>query len=205
MKSNVCKIEKGTKDLDTILKESEKVAVYNELTHKQMLQLRLICEEIDGMLPNIIDDFNGDFWIDFEDGVCKVNVSIRFDEFTAEKKEGLVAIAKNKKNASVSGIVGRIRSALENVFLENDSFGGGDMSLESRYFVTQYYDSMDHYSSMDYACLWSLEQYRSTVKKEEKTEAWDELEKSVIASVADDVIVGVKGKRADIIVVKKFA
>ena len=41
-------------------------------------------------------------------------------------------------------------------------------------------------------------------KKEEKTAAWDELEKSVIASVADDVIVGVKGKHADIIVVKKF-
>ena len=41
-------------------------------------------------------------------------------------------------------------------------------------------------------------------KKEENTAAWDELEKSVIASVADDVIVGVKGKHADIIVVKKF-
>ena len=126
MKSNVCKIENGTKDLDAILRESEKVAVYNDLTHKQTLQLRLICEEIDGMLPNIIDDFSGDFWIDFEDGVCKVNVSLRFEEFTAKKKE-------------------------------------------------------------------------------EKTEKWDELEKSVIASVADDVIVGVKGKRADIIIVKKFA
>ena len=205
MKSNVCKIENGIKDLDLILRESEKVAVYNGLTHKQTLQLRLICEEIDGMLPNIIEDFSGDFWIDFEDGVCKVNVSIQFDEFNAEKKEGLVAIAKNKKNAAAVGIVGKIRSALENVFLVNDSLGGGDMSLESRYFITEYYDSMEHYSGMDYACLWSLEQYRSTVKEEEKTEAWDELEKSVIASVADDVIVGVKGKRADIIVVKKFA
>ena len=204
MKSNVCKIDNGTKDLDAILKESEKVAVYNELTHKQNLQLRLICEEIDGMLPNIIDDFNGDFWIDFEDGVCKVNVSIRFDEFTAEKKEGLVAIAKNKKNAAAVGIVGKIRSALEEVFLQDDTYVGGGMSLESRYFVTEYYDSMDYYSGMDYACFWSLENYRSTVKKEEKTEEWDELEKSVLASVADDVIVGVKGKRADIIVVKKF-
>ena len=89
MKSNVCKIENGIKDLDLILRESEKVAVYNGLTHKQTLQLRLICEEIDGMLPNIIEDFSGDFWIDFEDGVCKVNVSIQFDEFNAEKKEGL--------------------------------------------------------------------------------------------------------------------
>ena len=54
MKSNVCKIANGTKDLDAILKESEKVAAYNELTHKQTLQLRLICKEIDGMLLDII-------------------------------------------------------------------------------------------------------------------------------------------------------
>lgn len=205
MKSNVCKIENGTNDLDAILKESEKVAVYNELTHKQTLQLRLMCEEIDGMLPNIIENFSGDFWIDFEEGICKVNLSIRFDEFTAEKKEGLVAIAKNKKNAAAVGIVGKIRSALEDVFLGEDSIGYGDAALDSRCFVTDYYGGMDHYFGMDYARLWSLEQYRSTVQKEEKEEAWDELEKSVIASVADDVIVGVKGKRADIIVVKKFA
>ena len=198
MKSNVCKIDNGTKDLDAILKESEKVAVYNELTHKQTLQLRLICEEIDGMLPNIVDNFKGDFWIEFDEGVCKVNISLCFEDFTAEKKEELVKIAKNKKNASATGIVGKIRSAIENVFLEGDAFGG-DMSVESRYFLTEYYDRMD------YSCLWSLEQYINTVKKDAKSEAWDELEKSVIASVADDVIVGVKGKQADITIVKKFA
>lgn len=198
MKSNVCKIDNGTKDLDAILKESEKVAVYNELTHKQTLQLRLICEEIDGMLPNIVDNFKGDFWIEFDEGICKVNISLCFEDFTAEKKEELVKIAKNKKNASATGIVGKIRSAIENVFLEGDAFGG-DMSVESRYFLTEYYDRMD------YSCLWSLEQYINTVKKDAKSEAWDELEKSVIASVADDIIVGVKGKQADIVVVKKFA
>ena len=205
MKSNICKIENGTKDLEAILKESEKVAVYNELTHKQALQLRLICEEIDGMLPNIINDFSGDFWIDFENGVCKVNISLKFDEFTAEKKAGLVAIAKNKKNAATVGIVGKIRSALENAFLDEESFGSTEMMLESRYFAMECYSGMDCFAGNDYACLWSLEQYRSNVKNEKKTEAWDELEKSVLASVADDVIVGVKGKRADIVVVKKFA
>ena len=126
-----------------ILKEGEKVAVYNELTPKQTLQLRLICEEIDGMLPNIIDEFSGDFWIDFEDGVCKVNVSIRFDEFSAEKKEGLIAIAKSKKNAATVGIVGKIRSALEDAFLGEGSFRG-DASLESRCFMTEYYNGLDH-------------------------------------------------------------
>ena len=199
MQSNVCKIENGTKDLAAILKESEKVAVYNELTHKQTLQLRLICEEVDGMLPNIVDSFNGDFWIDFENGVCKVNVSIRLSDFNSGKKEKLVGIARNKKNAAAVGIVGKIRSAVENIFFDEDAMLGFEMSAENYYFATEYHDYTD------YSYLWSLEQYRSTVKKEERAEAWDELEKSVIASVADDVIVGVKGKQAEIIIVKKFA
>ena len=76
MKSNICKIEKGSLDLEAILKESEKVAVYNELTDGQASQLRLLCEEVDGMLPNIIDEFCGDFWIDFNDGVCKINILV---------------------------------------------------------------------------------------------------------------------------------
>ena len=199
MKSNVCKIENGTKDLAAILKESEKVAVYNELTHKQTLQLRLICEEIDGMLPNIIDAFNGDLWFEFEDGVCKVKISLRFDEFTAEKKEELVGIAKNKKNASAVGIVGKIRSAIENVFLDETSARMFSVSASSMYMSTDYHDRVD------YSYIWKLEDYRNNARSAEKTEDWDELEKSVLANVADDVVVGVKGKQADIVIVKNFA
>jgi hypothetical protein len=200
MKSNVCRIENGTRDLTAILVESERVAEYNGLTHKQALQLRLLCEEIDGMLPHIIDDFDGELWIEFENGVCKVNVSIEFKEFTSKKKEELISIAKNKKNAAAVGIVGKIRSAVENYFMDADNLQTYPMALESYQMGMEYCSSADYYSY-----IWGLKQYRSTVKKEEKTEAWDELEKSVIASVADDVIVGVKGRKADIIIVKKFA
>ena len=199
MRSNVCKIDNGTKDLAAILKESEKVAVYNELTHKQSLQLRLLCEEIDGMLPNIIDDFSGDLWIEFEEGVCKVNVSLRFKEFSAEKKNELVAVAKNQKNAAAVGIVGKIRSAIENVFLDVDNYQGFEVASGSYYLSTQYSERLD------YTSLWTLDQYRNQINSDKQKDAWDELEKSVLASVADDVIIGVKGKRADIIIVKKFA
>lgn len=199
MKSNVCTINKGTKDLDAILRESEKVAVYNELTHKQALQLRLICEEMDGMLPNIIDEFDGDFWIEFENGVCKVNASIEFDEFSKEKKQNLINFSKDKKNVAAVGITGKIRSVVENLFMDEENLH--TYAMFSRTFVA----ATGGADSADYNYYWSLEQYKQNVEKEKQAEAWDELEKSVIASVADDVIVGVKGKRADIIVVKKFA
>ena len=199
MRSNVCTIEKGTRDLAEILKESERVAEYNRLSHKQALQLRLLCEEIDGMLPNLIDDFDGELWIDFDDGVCKVTVSIRIPEFNTDKKEGLIGIAKNKKNAAAVGIVGKIRDSIENFFMDEDRMEALALSTNSVGLGTGYSDGVD------YAYLWRLEEYRKSVKKEEQAEAWDELEKSVIASVADDVIVGVKGKQANITIIKKFA
>lgn len=198
MKSSVCKIEKGTRDLAEILKESERVAVYNGLSHKQTLQLRLLCEEIDGMLPNVIDDFEGEFWIDFEDGVCKVNVSIQIPELNTDKKEALICIAKSRKNAAAVGIVGKIRNAIENFFLDEERMETLALSAESFGLAHGYSEGVN------YAYLWRLEEYRNSVQKEAQAEAWDELEKSVIASVADDVIVGVKGKCAEIVVVKKF-
>ena len=199
MKSNVCKIDNGTKDLAAILKESEKVAEYVGLTHKQALQLRLLCEEVDGMLPNLIDDFEGSLYIEYNEGVCKVNVSIKIPEFNTEKKEELISIAKNGKNAAAVGIVGKIRNAIENFFLAEETQGAFDIAASGYHLSTGYSEGVD------YAYIWSLTQYRNSVKPEEKSEEWDELEKSVIASVADDVIVGVKGKRADIVIVKKFA
>ena len=199
MKSNVCKIEKGNKDLEAILKESENVALYNGFNHKQTMQLRLICEEIDGMLPNIVDDFDGDFWIEYEDGVCKVNLSVKIPEINAKKKEELINVSKSKKNAAAVGIVGKIRNAIENFFL------GGESSDDFASSAGLFYMSTEYNESVDYSGLWTLNTYRDYVKQENQEDAWDELEKSIIASLADDVIVGVKGKRANIVVVKKFA
>ena len=36
------------------------------------------------------------------------------------------------------------------------------------------------------------------------SEEWDQLEKSIVAKLADDVIVGVRGKKVEIIIKKKF-
>ena len=199
MRSDICRIENGTRDLEAILKESERVAEYNGLDHKAALQLRLLCEELDGMLPNLIDNFEGSFWIEYEDGVCKVNASIKIPEFNASKKEELIAVSKNKKNAKAVGIVGKIRDAIENFFLDEEAVSAYNASYGMFHTATAYGEGID------YTYLWSLEQYRNNINKDENVEEWDELEKSIIAAASDDVIVGIKGNQADIIIVKKFA
>ena len=189
MKSNICKIESEGRSLESILKESDKVAVYNELDHKQALHLRLLCEEIGGMLPNIISDYSGDFWIEFEDGLCKLNISIALNDLSSAEKN----------NSAAVGISGKIRSSIESLFV-TESNPQKHVMPYGMFNITG-----DSINALDYTYFWSLNQYRNTVDKEEQAEAWDELEKSVIASVADDIIVGIKGKQADIVVTKKFA
>lgn len=197
MISNICKIEKGTKDLDAILKESERVALYNGFNKKQTLQLRLICEEIDGMLPNIIGNFDGELWIEYENGVCKVTASVNIPDLDINGKEELIKVAKNKKNAAVVGIASKIRNTIENFFLEKWLMGTYSSAVGAFHMSTGYCEGVD------YSYLWTLNQYKDTVK-DSKQEEWDELEKSIIANLADDVIVGVKGKQAKIVVVKEF-
>lgn len=198
MTSNICKIRNGIKDLSVILNESEKIAEYNGFNAKQALHLRLICEEIDGMLPNIINDYDGDFWIEYNDGVCKVNLSIVIPELNKTKKEELINVAKNKKNAAVVGVVGKIRNSIENFFLNDEHVGVYGPSSE-------YFDlSTGSYVGLDFSYLWTLNQYKDDVKVSQKEEAWDELEKSIIANLADDIIVGVKGKKANIVIIKNI-
>ena len=195
MISNVCKIEKGIKDLSEILKESEKVAVYANLDEKQTLHLRLICEELDGLLPNIVDDFNGKFWIEYEKGVCKVNAQINIENLNVEEKEELIKISTSKKNSAAKGIVGKIRDAIENLLLNENA----KMALSSS---GGYCLHAGYFGASAGTPFWSLSNYKSNA--EENSEEWDELEKSIINNLADDVLVGVKGKCAHIIIVKNF-
>ena len=197
MQSNVCVIEQGTRDLEAILKESERVAEYCGLTNKQALQLRLLCEEVDGMLPNIIENFKGSLVIEYVDGLCKVKVSIKITELNAGRKRELIELSSNKKNASAVGIVGKIRCAIEDFLLNEEDYVNSTSA-------GVFHPSTGFSEGVDYSYVWSLEQYKVSVKQDEQPEEWDELEKSIIASVADDVFVGVKGSVADIVIVKKF-
>ena len=54
-----------------------------------------------------------------------------------------------------------------------------------------------------YVYSWSLYSYKAAVEKNEE-DAFAELELSIVAKLADDIIVGVRGKNVEIIVKKLF-
>ena len=194
------------------MEETSKFAEYVGLDKKAVLRLRLLTEETLGMVSAITDDFTAMFWIEStEDGVCKLHLSARTIMDYSKKKE-LIDTSTSKKNAAAKGFMGKIRQIIENGLFSIDEVG----SLQSEYggmplmYGEMGMNGADAGTSLGSATyIWSLDKYRSSVEacSESDTaakEAWDELEKSIVANIADDVSVAVKGGTVDLVISKKF-
>ena len=70
------------------------------------------------------------------------------------------------------------------------------------------YLGVDPSMEMDVVPMWSLHSYKDALNEKQETpevdRAWDELEKSIVASLSDDVLVGVAGDKATLTILKKF-
>lgn len=196
MKSNICIIKDG-EGLSNILVEVEKVCTYNGLNSKETLRMRLLAEELVGMLPELTNNFDGSFWLENDGKKYELHVELLVDSMNREKKDNLIELSKNKKNASASGFMGKIRDIAENMLLSSEE--------NSMYYAYQY-EGFDHTygSNMAYTHLWTLDTYSKSCEDKKDTSEWDCLEKSIVANLADDVIVGVRGKKVDIIIKKEF-
>lgn len=194
MRSDECILEGKDSDIVNVLQEVEKVGRYNDLTGKEILQLRLLAEELLGMQKGILGFVKGTFYLENKGktyNLC-LHSDIRVEEWTREK---FVQLSTDNHNRAYSGFMGKIREIADNMM--NDP--ANEMSFPN--------DDMDDSalitgSVMAYEQIWTLTEYRE--KEKQNIEVWDELEKSIVANIADEVIVGARNNYVDIIVEKKF-
>ena len=193
MESNVWKIKKGNFDPRPLLEEAEKVAKYNELPDKESLWLRLLSEELMSMLPAIVDNYDGEFWIVNDGNYYEICVKFFVEGMKTSIKERLIGVSKSNKNSSVVGITGRIREAFDYLTMDTDD---PMISPAGRYGFS---------TNIDFSQIWSLQRYQNGVKKDKnEKEKWDEFERSILVKLADDVTVGVKGNHVSITIKKCF-
>lgn len=191
MQSNVIKITREAEALEKILTETQKTAVYAELDGKQTLRSRLIAEELMGMLKELSENFDGDFWIEQENLSFKFVTQLYLNEtMDKQTKDKFIDISSDKKNAAAKGIMGKIRDVVENLLYPNNA-------VYSSNFISYQLETAVLLND-----TWTLSRYKDAQKAND--EPWDELEKSIIANLADDVIVSVKGNKVEIIIMKDF-
>lgn len=199
MKSDVCAITRDESSIASILNEAEKAAAYSKLDKKQTMRLRLLAEELVGMLPELLTFSSGEFWIESDNSTFELHTLLNPDEaMNSANREKILSVSKSGKNLAASGIMNKIKLAAQFMMIDyNDAVSTTGMEYE---FFSM---GMGDPQIMKSAYAWSLQKYR--VKSEEKKdEAWDELEKSIIANIADDVLVSLNGKSVEIIVKKTF-
>ena len=98
MKTNEVLIDNHGSGMDDALREVEKFAVYQDLSHKDTLRLRLLAEEMMGMVRSVAGDFQACFWAEGHGRICRLclNADLIMD---AERRRELLAMAKSGKNA----------------------------------------------------------------------------------------------------------
>ena len=199
MKSNICVIERGGLGLENVLSEVEKVTDYSGMQKKEALRLRLLAEELVGMLSELVKNFEGRFWIQNNENKYELHAELSVETLSIEKKEALIAVSANKKNAAAKSFMGKIRDIVQNMLLHSEeSWQDGVADIDYLYD----YNTAD----VHYVYAWTLDHYEKQQKERlfDSSEEWDQLEKSIVAKLADDVVVGVRGKKVEIIIKKEF-
>jgi hypothetical protein len=191
MKSNVIKISRNDDNLNQILCETQRTAEYASLSAKQSIKMRLISEEFVGMLKELSQDFEGEFWIEHEGLAFSFISQIHINEvMDMQTKRRFIEVSSDKKNTAAKGIMGKIRDVVENLlYPENAVYSASFISYQLETAVL-----LDD--------QWTLNRYKDAERN--NAEPWDELEKSIIANIADDVIVSVKGNNVEIAIMKNF-
>ncbi len=198
-------VDNKGRGLDESLDATENFAKATGLSAKDALRLRLLAEETLAMVRAIVCGFTAEFWLE-KDGLGVITIHLLATaEMNYTKKQALIDAATNKKNFTV-GIMGKIRELVENAIysveeVENlrTEYGGVPVMYGAMGLVgTGTAVHRDHY-------MWSLNKYRHTVDEAADDEAVKELEKSIVAKLADDVRVSVFGGNAEIIVEKRYS
>lgn len=185
---------------------TESFAWYAKLNKKSTLRLCLLVEETLGMVKEMVQDYYGYLWFSGDEHCIEIHLEFTAD-MDAKKKHELLSVSSTGANTSVKGFMGKIGEFLSTTMYNfgrvMDAYGAETM----RYGIVGS-GGVDTPSVYDMTPVWSLKQYRSVLEGHNEGDAraaWDELEKSIVANLADDVLVGVKGDRVELVIVKQLS
>ena len=201
MKTDVITVSSRGNRMDAALAQVDKVCAYKGLNGKNSLHLHLLAEEMMGMMRSITGETTGQFWIEDEDDVYSLHLAVN-TSMNSGKRDQLLSAATSGKNESAKGLMGHLRDFFDRESDEDVA------ALSSSLLMPEMYDQ---FSSPTLEMEWTMARYESglasRVEQDDPAakEAWDELEKSVVAHVADDVKVSIRGRSVEMIIIKKLA
>ena len=199
MKSAIITVTSDGQGIIEALSMTERFGQEQKLEKKPVLHLRLLAEELFGMLRSIAGDVEASYWIDANGKSFELHMQSDVD-MNLEMRDKLLSTSSSGKNEAAKSFMGKIRDMIGEMLLSTQ-----DQATYPMYNTTYMYPMDDPFG--DY--IWSMNYYIEELQKKAENSgdasgAWDELEKSIVASIADDIKVKIKGKNVEIILYKAF-
>ena len=185
---------------------TENFAAQAQLDRRSALRLDLLVEETLGMVKTMLDDFYGLMWFVADGRTCEIHFEVTAD-MDADKKDELLSVSSTGRNAAARGFMAKlgevISTALHSLGRTMDTYGQETI----KYGIVHAPATMA--PDVDMMTVWTLQTYRDDLNQDSAGDgvaeaALDELEKSIVARLADDVVVGIKGDHVDLIITKAF-
>lgn len=205
MKTDVIEISPAGEGMAEALRQTEQAAAYRDLSPKEGLRLRLLSEEMMGMLRTIVGGGPSRFWIESEGKRFSLHLSAEV-QLDADMREELLKASTSGKNAAVQGFMGRIRDIFTRIAAPNESSISPTDYGFSYVDVTSFDDASLGVTTHGITYGWSMNAYKSAVeeRREEEPDKWDELEKSITARLADEIRIFIRGNAVELVIEKAF-
>ena len=175
-----------------------------KLDKRDALRLDLLVEETLGMVKNMLEDFYGQLWFTADGKACEIHFEATSD-MDVEKRQELLSVSSTGKNTATRGFMAKlgevISGALHGFGRTMDAYGQETV----KYGIVHSPSPM--MGNADMMTVWTLQTYRDDLDQasdDDAEAALDELEKSIVAKLADDILVGVKGDRINLVIKKQF-
>ena len=137
----------------------------------------------------------------FEQGIVEIHLKTEIP-MDRKTKDELLSVSSSGKNSASKGLIGKIRDMISTLTLPEDPEMKilTDQALGMMSFGCQ---MGTHYGD---AYTWSMNAYVASINKESSgaEEEKDELEKSIVGNLADEVKVSITGSKVEVVIYKAF-
>ena len=200
MRTEQIRVSSSGEGMEEALQMTEKFGLESGLIRKEDLRLRLLAEELFGMMRSIVGKIEALYWIEGEDQ--KYDIFLAGDvELNQDSRRKLIEVSSKHENATAKGFMGKLRDLIGVMLLpEGDGPSMTSIGLMTMGSPNEFIANSDAYS-------WSLNKYREELQASDNEEARkenDELERSIVASLADEVSVSIEDSKVTIIVTIAF-
>lgn len=204
MKTDIIMITPMGEGIEEALTETEKAAAFRGLDRRQTLRLRLLAEEMTGMLKTIVGPTQLRYWVESEGTAFSLHLTTSTN-LSAELRKELLKTSTTGENAAAKGFMGRLRDIFTRL-AESDAVAAIPYEYGYSYVDVTGFDASMDLSPNATLYGWSLNAYKSAVEEHraETPEQWDELEKSITAKLADEIKIFIRGNTVEMVIEKAF-